>query len=168
MPTTSTTEKSVLPTSTGRHTDEQRQDVASTYIMKGTVKETALATGVPAKTIYNWMKLDWWKRLLEEAKWEHQELIEARLSNIVNTTADALIDRIQHGDVVVDSKGNEKRVPVKAKELDAILDKHTKNLRLLRNQPTKIAIEAKFDPDKLARDFAEIAEKNRQRIVSEQ
>ena len=57
---------------------------------------------------------------------------------------------------------------MKARDLDQILDKHTKNLRIIRNQPTKISLEAKFDPDKIARDFADIAKKNQDRIVSEQ
>ena len=162
------TESSQSKTSIVRYTHEEKREACAAYIVSGTAKLTSLNTGIPVQTLYGWMKTDWWKRLLEEVKWEHQELIEARLSDIVDKATEELVDRIKYGDVVITKDGERKRVPVKAKELDAIVDKHTKNLRLIRNQPTKLSAEVKFDADKLAREFADIAQRNRERIVSEQ
>jgi len=151
----------------------QRKDAAVAWVIHGNTQKVSEITGVPLSTLYTWLKSDWWPRFLEEAKREHQELIEARLSDIVERATDALLDRIIYGDVkLVYNKGlrtyEEVRTPVVAKDLKAIVAELSDRLRVIRNQPTRVSVEAKFDPEKIAREFAQIAERNREKIVSEQ
>lgn len=155
------------------HTQEAKRDAATAFVVCGNVKEVAELTDIPAKTLYKWVKTEWWKNLLEEVKWEHQELIEGRLSNIVDKATYELLDRITHGDKKMvynrsTREHEEIRVPMEGKELARTIEKLGNQLRTIRNQPTKLVAEAKFDATALIRDFSQVAEKFRGNIVSEQ
>ena len=152
----------------GRWSDEDRKAAAVAFVIYGNVKQVAQITSIPDKTIYGWIKSSWWPGVLEEAKRDHQELIESRFSDILEKITTQLIDRIENGDEYIDRKGNRQRIKVKAKELGKIAVDIADRIRISRNQPTKIKAELRFDPDKIAKEFADIAERNREKIVSEQ
>jgi hypothetical protein len=161
------------------YTNEDRKAFAVLYNVVGNVKEIARLTGWSDKTMYGWLKSDWFPRFYDEAKREHAELIEARLSSIVEKATNELLDKIEHGNVVVVQnkvkKGKELhivhetiRVPLEAKTLNQIIVDSIAKLRLLQNKPSRVTAEVKFDADKIAREFADIAARNRTRVVSEQ
>lgn len=170
LPSTTSTELIVSEERRGYnvYTNEDRRSAAVAFVLYGNVQKVAEITGFPDKTIYGWLKSDWWPRFLDEAKREHQELIESRLSDIVEKATWQLIDRIENGDSILNKRGHVVRVPVKAKDLDIIIRDSIDKIRLLRNQPSKVTAEVKFDADKIAKNFAEIAEKYHDKIVSEQ
>jgi len=155
------------------HTIDDKRDAAAAFVLTGTMKDVANATGVPVKTLYRWAKAPWWKEMLEEAKWEHQEVIEGRLSNIIDKATIELLDRLYNGDRKQvynrDSREYEEiRVPMEGKELARTVEKLGNQLRTIRNQPTKLVAEAKFDATEIIKSFQKVAQENRGRIVSEQ
>jgi hypothetical protein len=150
-------------------TNEQRYEACVAYVLYGKVDKVVEITGVPRRTVYTWINSNWWPGMLDKAKREHQELIEARLSDIVEKATAELIDRLKYGDDVYDSKkGITVKVPIRAKELNLIIANLTDRLRTIRNQPNRLTAEIKFDPVKAAREFAAIAAENRDKIVSDQ
>jgi hypothetical protein len=149
------------------YTNEDRKTFAILYALTGNVKEIAKQTGWPDKTLYGWLKSNWFPDMYEEAKREHAELIEARLSTILEKATTQLIDRVENGNIVL-TKSGIARLPIPAKELNQIIMESITKLRLMQNKPSKVTAEVKFDADKIAREFADIAERNRTRIVSEQ
>lgn len=161
------------------YTNEDRKAFAVLYNIVGNVKEIATLTGWPDKTMYGWLKSDWFPRFYEEAKREHAELIEARLSSIVEKATHELLDKIENGNPVLVTKKVRKgktteitqeviRVPLEAKTLNQIIVDSIAKLRLLQNKPSRVTAEIKFDADKIAREFADVANRNRSRVVSEQ
>ena len=150
------------------YSNDDRMQAATLYVIHGNVQTIAELTGLPVRTLYGWLKADWWPRFLDQARREHQELIESRLSDILVKATYALTDRIEHGDVVINRKGEQIRVPLKAKDLNQIIKDSVDKLRLLRNQPSRVTAEVKFDVSKIERNFAEVAEKFRDSVVAEQ
>ena len=150
------------------YTNEERKAFALAYAVTGNVKEIAEKLQLPERTLYGWVKADWWPRYLEEAKREHAELIEAGLSSLLTIAIEQLKDRIINGDCVLDRKGNPVRIPVRARDLGSIVSDSIDKLRLLQNKPSKVTAEVRFDATKLERNFAELADKYHDRIVSEQ
>lgn len=150
------------------YTNEDRMQFAVFYVIHGNVKKVAEMMTVPDKTLYGWLKSDWWPRFYEEAKRQYAELIEARLSDIVEKATVQLVDRIENGDEVVTKQGDVIRVAVPAKDLNAIIKDQVDKIRLLQNKPTKMVAEVKFDVTKIERSFAELAERHHDRIVAVQ
>lgn len=151
-------------------TKEDKHNAAVAFIFHGRVPEVEEATGIPRKTLYRWVKADWWPQVLDQARREHQELIEARLSTITDKVTEELIDRVENGDMVLKYNRTTKeyeyvRIPIKAKELGAIMDKLGNQLRVVRNQPTKLTAELKFDGQAAIREFAKLGKQNRDTLV---
>jgi hypothetical protein len=155
------------------YTNEQRYAACVAFVIYGRADRVSEVTGVSIRTVYNWIKSDWWPRMLQDAKREHQELIESRLSHIVEKVTEQLLDRLEYGEIKVhnwtDRKGanhsKSYRVPVSARDLDNLGTHFLDKLRTLRNQPTKLTATAIFDPLQMARKFASVAEEVRDKIV---
>lgn len=154
------------------YTNEDRKKFAQLYVFYGSVATIAQLPDIPdywkQSTMYGWLKSDWWPSFYAEAKREYAELVEARLSDVVEKATTQLLDRIQNGDWKEDKKGNLHRVPVSAKDLNTIVKESVQQIRTLQNKPNKVTVSAKVDLRQIERNFAEMAEKYQERIVSEQ
>lgn len=154
------------------YTNEQRKQACQIFVIAGTAKAIHEQMGIPIRTIYGWIKSAWWPRFLDDAKRDHQEILEARYSDILEQATKQLLDRIEHGDTSqVYDKERHKVVtlvkPVSAKELGNIVGVLSDRLRTIRGQPSRYTVEAKFNPEDITRKFAELAEKHRGKLVSE-
>jgi hypothetical protein len=123
------------------------------YILHGELSRAARECGIPKQTAHRWMNKAWWPRLVDVVRIRHKEELEAKFENILDKSADQLIDRIHNGDVIP-HKGGLIRVPVKAKELAQVIDATHANLRTSRNQPNNISVSATMDLRQLASNFA--------------
>jgi len=150
------------------YTNEDRKNFAVLYVMHGSVKAISGIMEIPVRTLYNWLKADWWNRYYDEAKREYAELIEARLSDIVEQATRELIERLQNGDEVLTRTGGIVRVKVSAKDLGVLIKDGVDKIRLLQNKPSKMTAELKVDYKDLERNFAELADKYRDRVVATQ
>ena len=65
--------------------------------------------------------------------------LDAKLSKIVDKSLDVVMNRLEEGDFILDSKtGTIKRVPVKMRDAKSVMTDLFDKRQLLRKQPTKI------------------------------
>lgn len=74
-----------------------------------------------------------------EIKTEFGEKIKYKFAEIINESADQILDRLRNGDVIRDTKTCElDRVPIKGRDMAIIGGVAFDKLRLAENQPTNI------------------------------
>ena len=142
------------------YTDAKKIEVVTTYLVLGKAPLVEAATGVPRGTIRQWKMQPWWKELESDIRVEEDQELDSKLSRIVDRTLDTVVDRIEHGDYILDSRsGTVKRVPVKMKDAHKVSVDLIDKRNLLRGKPTsrveKITVEDTML--KLAEQFKEWA-----------
>ena len=148
--TTSTPTKSTPPlTSTGKrvirkYTRADKEEFAAAFLVLGEVKSASEQVKIPQVTCHGWTKKIWWPNLLDNVRMHHQELIESKMGHIIELCTSGLVDRLQHGDVVLRGS-NLMRVPVKAHEIAKIMGVTQDKLRVLQNRPTNLIATASID-----------------------
>jgi hypothetical protein len=96
-------------------TQNQKLQVVSTYLMLGSMTETALVTGVPYKTIESWKTSDWFKEYALKLQSEDIQQMDSNLRRVVDKALKAVEDRIDRGDAQYNQKTGEiARIPIKA------------------------------------------------------
>ena len=121
------------------YTDAKKVEVVTTYLILGKAPLVEAATGVPRGTIRQWKTMPWWKVLEAQIHADEDQALDGRLSKIVDRTLDTVVDRIEHGDYILDSRsGTVKRVPVKMRDAHKVSIDLIDKRNLLRGKPTRI------------------------------
>lgn len=95
--------------------EDQRLQAVASYVMLGTLRETALATDIPFNTLKEWHRQDWWKELQSQIREEDVRKLDSKLQKVIGKALRGLEDRIDHGDYQYDPKtGKLLRIPIKA------------------------------------------------------
>ena len=119
------------------YSDAKKVEVVTTYLVLGKAPLVEAATGVPRGTIRTWKMQPWWKELEAEIRSDEDQELDAKLSKIVDRTLDTVVDRIENGDYILDSRtGSVKRVPVKMKDAHKVSVDLIDKRNLLRGKPT--------------------------------
>lgn len=121
-----------------KYTDNDRRNVLATYLIIGNVKKVSLQTGIPARTIQDWMKTSWWSEMLTVVRAEKDEELDAKLTEIIHLAGEQIKDRILNGDYVI---GNDKeliRKPMSGKDLAMVQGIEYDKRQLIRRSPTQI------------------------------
>jgi transposase-like protein len=85
--------------------DKQKLEAVNTYVvLGGNVSQTAVALQIPAETLRQWTKTQWWKDLYEEVKQEDNIVLSHKLQNIVARSLALVEDRLEKGDFFYDQK----------------------------------------------------------------
>ena len=116
----------------GYSSDDRRMAVIR-YVLRGSVRRTAEATGIPVRTLYDWQKTDWWETLVAQVRTEMEGELDANLSKMIHLALDAIIDRLANGDYVVTTKGATVRKPISARDAMAILAMAIEKRQVLRD-----------------------------------
>lgn len=128
---------------------EQRIEAAIAWLITGSTVEAEKLCNIPARTIRAWMQESWWDDVLDQAKGIKQKEIDALWTGLIHQATEQLKDRIKDGDEYVDRHGNTHRVPVKAKDLAAIIERLVDKRAMARGQATsrteRISVEEKLD-----------------------
>ena len=143
------------------YTDQKKVEVVTAYLALGKAPMVEAVTGVPRGTIRTWKMQPWWKELEADIRAEEDTELDSKLSKIVSTTLDTVVDRLENGDFILDSRsGTVKRVPVKMKDAHKVSVDLIDKRNLLRGKPTsrveKVAVEDTML--KLAETFKEWAQ----------
>ena len=120
----------------GWYPDEKRIEVATIYAVTGSKDRTGALTGVPVSTIGGWIHKTWFRDLLEAIRAENDYLIDAKTTEIVNKSLEAILDRIDNGDYAILRDGTLVRKPVGAKDLSLVTAINIDKRQLLRGKPT--------------------------------
>ena len=150
-------------------TQNQKLEAVSTYLMLGSMPQTAIVTGIPLPTLKSWKCMDWFKEFALQLKTEDIQQLDSNLQRIVNKALKATEDRIDHGDAQYDQKTGEiVRVPIKAHvALKISTELLTKQQKLTEN-PIKEEVEKTIDDRllKLSEEFAKFAGKKMEAAVA--
>ena len=149
-------------------TQNQKLEAVSTYLMLGSMPQTAIVTGIPLPTLKSWKCMDWFKEFALQLKTEDIQQLDSNLQRIVNKALKATEDRIDHGDAQYDQRTGEiVRVPIKAHvALKISTELLTKQQKLTEN-PIKEEVEKTIDDRllKLSEEFAKFASKKIEAVV---
>lgn len=150
-------------------TQNQKLEAVSTYLMLGSMPQTAIVTGIPLPTLKSWKCADWFKEFALQLKTEDIQQLDSNLKRIVNKALKATEDRIDFGDAQFDQRtGDIIRIPIKAHvALKISTELLTKQQKLTEN-PIKEEVEKTIDDRllKLSEEFAKFASKKLESAVA--
>ena len=146
-------------------TDEKKFEVVTQYLATGSYALAAAISKVPEDTVRRWCRQDWWKSMEIDIKAGEDIELSKRLKTVVDKSLDAVIDRLESGDPVYNSRTGEiVRVPVKARDAIRALDSAVDKRQILNNQPTKITEQRTVD-ERLANLLAKFEQMGNGRII---
>lgn len=120
----------------GIYPEEMRLKAVTIYAATGHFGTTAELSKVPEQLVRTWRKQEWFMELLKEIRQENNAKIDAKFTEIIESSLEQLTDRIQHGDHKVLRDGSLVRVPVAAKDLSLVAAINVDKRQLLRGEPT--------------------------------
>jgi len=118
------------------HSAETRARCVLLATVYGNVRRAAREVNVPYRTAAEWSHTDWWAEIEQKLKANASKSLEAKFTNIIRRSLDALDERLTNGDVKVLGNGTEVRVPVSAKDAAIINGVMFDKRALLRGDPT--------------------------------
>lgn len=105
------------------HNDDEKRAAAAAYVLLGSYYAAAREVGVPYTTVKNWARQGWWSEMVSNLRSEHDDEISGKVSQILSKALDNLLDRMEHGDIVVNARGEPiGRKPLKAIEVCRVLE----------------------------------------------
>jgi len=144
--------------------DEARLQAVAHYFVTGSARKTAQIVGLAERTVRGWTKLDWWEKETELLKAAAEDEFRADCMQIVTKATEQIMDRINNGDAVLNTKtGEVQRVPMKGKDLAWIRSITYDKLRISEGLPT--SIQQKQSSDDLLSQFRKIANEVREKDV---
>lgn len=151
--------------------DKKKTEAVVTYLALGKLPLVSSVVDVPVTTLRQWKVQPWWKELEEEIRREDEYELDAKLSKIIDKSLDAVTERIEGGEFILDSKtGTVKRIPVKLKDVHRVAVDLVDKRNLIRGKPTSRTEKTHVvdTMEKLAQTFAEWAVKhirNQEKVV---
>ena len=124
------------------YSEDEKREAVALYVIWGTQSKVAELTGIPQRTISDWIKSDWWAEYRAQLVRAAGDEAGASFRRILKKAAGEIEDRLVNGDVILDRKGREKRKPISAKDLTVIMAIATDKDRILRGEPTSISAKA--------------------------
>lgn len=120
------------------YSDTKKLEVVTTYLALGKIPMVEAVTGVPRATIRQWKLQPWWPELVGQIQTESDQELDSKLSKIIERSLDAVNERIEHGEFILDSKtGTVKRVPVKLKDVHRVAVDLLDKRDLIRGKPDR-------------------------------
>ena len=148
---------------TNKHWDDKKKvEVVTTYLAVGKFPLVEAITGVPRATIKSWKQQPWWTDLVYEIQSESDQELDSKLQKIVDRSLEVVLDRIENGDFVLNSKtGEVTRVPSKLKDVHRVSVDLIDKRDLIKNRE-RVHVEVQAVDEylkKLANQFAEFVKK---------
>jgi len=117
---------------------ELKIHAAMSFLMTGTVKDTARITGLDHRLISEWKnKSQWWPTVLEKLRKEKQDELDAKMTDVIHKGIVAIKDRIDNGEEVITKDGIVKR-QLGGRDLSTILSSLFDKRAALRGDPSNI------------------------------
>lgn len=152
------------------YSDAKKIEVVTTWLALGKIPMVEAVTGVSRDTIRQWRLQPWWHEIANEIQTETNQELDAKLSKIIDRSLDAINERIEGGEFILDPKtGSVKRVPVRLRDVSSVAVNLLDKRDLLRERPEKQK-QAELQTDiltKLAGQFADWVKVNLKKEVSD-
>lgn len=162
--------KKTKPHQPGWWDDKKKFEAVTTYLATGTLAMTGAIINVPIETLRSWKRTDWWKHYTEELQYEDDLKLDSKLEKIMSKSLDAVMDRIDNGDVMYDPRtGKQVRIPAKLRDVQKVTNDIIDKRQLIR-KTAKTHIHEKQKSEQvtadhlvqLAQAFAQFANKGTQ------
>lgn len=131
-----------IPSTGSKYTEEQKREALAHYVVIGNVVKVSELVNIPRPTVQGWVRSEWGNAMIISLKQEKQEEIDANLTRILHKATEALEDRIDHGDTVINKDGETLLKPVSGRDLATISGIMFDKRQILRNMPTSIRAES--------------------------
>lgn len=145
----------------GDHWSEaKRMECAMHYIVLGSATKVQSFTGVPSATIAKWRQRPWWEDMVRQIRDQHNDELDAKMTGIMNTALESLIERLEEGDTKFDTKtGDFYKLPIGGKDVGVILSIIHEKRSQLRATPNSLSNDMTTDQrlDKLGKAFLKFA-----------
>lgn len=143
------------------YSEAKKIQTVTTYLALGNAPLTEAVTGVPRGTIRKWKQMPWWKDLENEIRNEEDSEMDTKLSKIIKKSLDAVEDRLDNGEMILDSKtGKVLRIPVKLRDVHKVGVELIDKRNVIRGKPTSITQKVTMEDmmSKLADEFKKWAQ----------
>ena len=122
------------------YSEMERRTAVAAYVIAGTYAGASKSTGIPYTTIQSWHDKNpsWWESVAAEVRDREEDRIQAGYRKAVDDGMAQIFDRIEHGDVKVNSRGERYRVPVSCRDLVVTVGVCQDKLNLSMGKPTSI------------------------------
>lgn len=151
---------------------EKWVEVVTQYLILGNLKLVAAVTDVPYETIRNWKNTQRWLELEQEIRASQNIQMDQKLTQIVEKSLDATLDRVENGDFIYDQKSGEiRRKPASLRDIHRVAVDVLSRRELLRDkaserkETTQITVTEQLGM--LAQEFAKWVEKGKPKEVLE-
>jgi len=117
--------------------DSRKQfEAAALYAATGSFVLASEKSGVPEKIIKKWSKEPWFRDILFDFRIENLGKLDAAFTDVIDSAAIQLKDRLENGDWVVTKFGKLVRKPVGIRDLAIVQAINVDKRQLLRGEPT--------------------------------
>ena len=140
--------------------EDQRLQAAACYVMLGSLRQVAMATGISLSQLKVWKTADWWKDLILQIRDEDVAQLDANIQKVVCKALKVVEDRLDGGDYQYDPKtGKPVRIPVKAQIALRVTTDLLARQEKIRSAPVRMEVEKTIDARlaKLADEFHRFA-----------
>jgi hypothetical protein len=126
------------------YTWQKKVDAVTKYMSLGNMRLVSELVEVPYDTLHTWRKQDWWMQLVEEIRVAKKAKTNQKLTDIIDTSLEIVMDRLENGDFVLNQKTGEiERKPVSVRDASTI----TNNLLTRQIQMEEMASKADVQRD---------------------
>lgn len=129
-----------------------RERAVAAYVVAGTYSKAETLCGINQYTMRKWRDRDpaWWADVEGRIRLDHEQEHRAKIREIIVKGLDELMDRVEHGDFVLDKEGGTLRRKMCGRDLVIATGTMIDKLRVSLGQPTSIAGKAEGkDHDRL-------------------
>lgn len=147
---------------------EKRIEVVTKTLALGNMRLVSELTGVSYQLIRQWKLQPWWSELVDEIRASRNSALDTKLSRLVDKSLETVADRLDHGNLVMDKRGELIRKPLSALEANKIaVDMLTQETNVQKRQMAETqGMQAASMADMIAQLAKEFAKFNTNRTVS--
>lgn len=151
------------------HSDQIKVKAVKLYLETGNLATVADKLKISYHVVRHWKyKTDWWDKVVQELRNEYDQFKDGKIEQLVHKSYDALGDRLDNGDYILDSRSGEvKRIPMKGKEIASVAKSLHQQQKDLRNAPV-MAQQAQATKEMLvdlAKQFAQLAKPKKEKEI---
>lgn len=139
-----------------RYTLQDHRRVCTAYLIIGNVRQTAIETDIPARTISDWLRSDWWPEMEAEITTILARQSVAKMRGCLDNTLDEIKDRLDNGDIGF-YRGETYRHPPQLRDLTKLAGGLVDRVRLAEGKATHRT--ERVELSESARAFERIAER---------
>ena len=119
------------------YTVEKKVHAACLYAVTGNLQQVSTLSDIPVGQLKSMMSEQWWEDVVQQVRREENDQITAKMTSFVEKSLDAVVERLENGDTVINLKtGETYKVPVRLRDIAMVISTFLEKRNLLRGEPT--------------------------------